>query len=128
MIAKGEKCSAITPFGVPPGSWDALPGDASAPKGSQPFLPHHLRVRMNHITSLDATALSAALEAGSVGAAEIMSATLDRIERLNPKVNAIVSMRPRDVLMAEARAAERLPRRGWPHGVPFAAYCSAETV
>ncbi len=83
---------------------------------------------MSDVTALDAAALSAALEAGTVGAADVMAATLDRIEQLNPKVNAIVSMRPREVLMAEARAAERMPRRGWLHGVPFAVKDLVETA
>ena len=83
---------------------------------------------MSDVTALDAAALSAALEAGTVGAADVMAATLDRIEQLNPRVNAIVSMRPREVLMAEARAAERMPRRGWLHGVPFAVKDLVETA
>ena len=37
-------------------------------------------------------------------------------------------MRPRQVLMAEARAAERSPRRGWLHGIPFAVKDSVETA
>lgn len=37
-------------------------------------------------------------------------------------------MRPREVLMAEARAAERMPRRGWLHGVPFAVKDLVETA
>ena len=86
------------------------------------------RDRVSDVTSLDAAALSVALEVGEVGASEVMAATLDRIERLNPKVNAIVSMRPREVLMAEARAAERTPRRGWLHGVPFAVKDLVETA
>ncbi len=79
-------------------------------------------------TALDAAGLSAALESGTVGAAEVMAATLDRIERLNPQVNAIVSMLPRETLMAQARAAERTPRRGWLHGVPFAVKDLVETA
>ena len=86
------------------------------------------RDRMSDIAAFDAAALSAALEAGSVGAAEVMAATLDRIERLNPAINAIVSMRPREALMAEAREAERTPRRGWLHGVPFAVKDLVETA
>ena len=57
-----------------------------------------------------------------------MAATLDRIERVNPAINAIVSLRPRAALMAEARAAEREPRRGWLHGVPFAVKDLVETA
>ena len=84
--------------------------------------------RVSEIAALDATALSAALEAGTVGAAEVMEATLDRIERLNPTINAIVSMRPRAALMAEARAAEAVPRRGWLHGIPLAVKDLTETA
>ena len=35
-----------------------------------------------------------------------MAATLDRVEAVNPKVNAIVALRPRDELMAEAEALD----------------------
>ena len=83
---------------------------------------------MSDVTALDAAALSAALEAGELRAAEVMAATLDRIEQSNPKVNAIVSMRPREILMAEARAAEAMPRRGWLHGIPLAVKDLVETA
>jgi amidase len=53
-----------------------------------------------------------------------MSAYLDRIERYNPVYNAIVSLRERDELMAEAAAADREldagQCRGWMHGMPQA--------
>ncbi len=75
---------------------------------------------MTDPTDIDAAALSAALEAGMLGPVEVMAATLDRIERLNPRINAIVSLRPRDALMAEARAAQATTRRGWLHGIPMA--------
>ena len=39
---------------------------------------------------------------------------------MNPVVNALVSLRDPDALMAEARAADAGPRRGWLHGLPFA--------
>ncbi len=49
---------------------------------------------------------------------------LERIERLNPELNAIVSLRDGDELLAEAaeRDAElaRGERRGWMHGLPHA--------
>ncbi len=49
-----------------------------------------------------------------------MAAHLDRIEAINPQINAIVSLRPRAELMAEAQAADRGTREGWLHGLPFA--------
>ena len=68
-------------------------------------------------TALD---LSSALEAGGISAVELMQATLDRIARTNPHVNAIVSLRDGDALLAEAKAADEAPRKGWLHGIPIA--------
>lgn len=50
-----------------------------------------------------------------------MEACLDRIESANPGLNAIVSLRERGELMAEAAEADRGPPRGRLHGIPFAA-------
>jgi amidase len=83
---------------------------------------------MSGLTELDATALAEAITARRVGCAEVMAAFLGRIDALNPAINAIVSLRPRDVLMAEARAADTAPRRGWLHGVPFALKDLVETA
>ena len=59
-----------------------------------------------------------------VSCREVMTAYLDRIERLNPRFNAIVSLRPREALLAEADAADRDLQdghyRGWMHGFPHA--------
>lgn len=55
-----------------------------------------------------------------LGAAELMQATLDRIGAINGRVNAIVALRDRDSLMAEARAADGGPPRGALHGLPIA--------
>ncbi|MCV2869669.1 amidase [Defluviimonas sp. WL0002] len=79
------------------------------------------------LTDLTATRLSARLAARDISATEVMAAFLDRIEALNPKVNAIVSPRPREDLMAEAKAADEGPRRGWLHGLPFAVKDLTET-
>ena len=53
-----------------------------------------------------------------------MTAYLDHIEALNPKVNAIVSLRPRADLLAEAAGKDDLIKRrkyqGWMHGFPHA--------
>ena len=59
-----------------------------------------------------------------VSCVEVMRAYLDRIEALNPRVNAIVALRDPDVLMREAAARDdqlaRGERLGWLHGFPFA--------
>ncbi|WP_147104389.1 amidase [Tateyamaria sp. syn59] len=67
-----------------------------------------------------ALALRAHMDAGDTSAEAIMAETLARIDRLNPSVNAIVSLRDPDALMAEARAADAAPKTGWLHGIPMA--------
>ncbi len=83
---------------------------------------------MSELPDLDARGLSAAIAARQVSCAEVMTAFLDRIERINPDINAIISLRPRDVLMAEAKAADAAPRKGWLHGMPFAIKDLVETA
>jgi len=79
---------------------------------------------MTDLLALDALALAALLERRAVSAEEVMAATLDRIAAINPGLNAIVSLRPADGLLAEARESDR--RRaageagGWLTGLPFA--------
>ena len=76
------------------------------------------------ITALDASALSDAIHARRISCRAVMQAYLERIERLNPHYNALVSLRPRDVLLAEADACDAElalgHSRGWLHGVPQA--------
>ena len=78
----------------------------------------------DEITGLSATALSEAIHDGRASCAEVMAAYLGRIDRLNPAINAIVSLRSRDELLAEAmvRDAELASgkSRGWMHGMPIA--------
>ena len=71
-------------------------------------------------TELGAAELSARIAARAVSATEVMAAFLDRIEAVNPKINAIVSIRPREELLSEAKEADRAERRGWLHGMPVA--------
>jgi amidase len=60
------------------------------------------------------------LDRRQISAVELMTATLARIDALNPKLNAIVSMADPDALMAAARMADATPRKGWLHGIPMA--------
>ncbi|MDH5531372.1 MAG: amidase family protein, partial [Paracoccaceae bacterium] len=71
-------------------------------------------------TDLSATELSQKLAAKTVTSVEVMAEFLDRIEQENPRINAIVSLRPRSELLAEAAQADRSTRKGWLHGIPFA--------
>jgi amidase len=76
------------------------------------------------ITALGARDLSRAIHGRDVSAVEVMTAYLDRIEAINREVTALVSLRPREALLAEAAAADadlgRDHDRGWLHGIPQA--------
>jgi len=75
---------------------------------------------VEELCALDATSLSALIGQGAVAPSEVMAATLGRIAAVNPVVNAVVSLRDGEALMAEARAADSAPRKGWLHGIPIA--------
>ncbi len=79
-------------------------------------------------TAWSARDLSAAIAGRKISCAEVMADFLDRIEALNPAINAIVSLRPRNELLAEARAADKTPRKGPLHGIPFAIKNLVETA
>ncbi len=65
--------------------------------------------------------LLAALRGDSLSAETLMTRTLDRIAETNGDLNAIVALRDRDALMAEARAADAASgARGPLHGLPIA--------
>ena len=72
----------------------------------------------------DARQLAAQLRGRGLSAVEVMRAFLAQIERLNPRVNAIVSLRPQAELLAEAEAADRRlaagDAAGALHGLPMA--------
>jgi amidase len=64
--------------------------------------------------------LLAMLEAKQTSAVEVMQATLAQIDTKNGPVNAIVSLRDQEALLAEAAQADAAPRRGLLHGLPMA--------
>ncbi|ODV11331.1 MAG: amidase [Rubrivivax sp. SCN 70-15] len=76
------------------------------------------------ITDLDADALSRAIHARRLSCREVMQATLARIHRLNPRLNAIVNLADDDELLAQADARDaelaQGRSRGWMHGLPQA--------
>lgn len=67
-----------------------------------------------------ASDLSRMIAARQLAPSEVMAAYLARIAAVNPALNALVSLRDPDDLMAEARAADDAPPAGWLHGMPFA--------
>ena len=56
--------------------------------------------------------VTALLGRREISPVELMQATLDRIDAVNPDLNAFVAMRERDALLADARAAEARILRG----------------
>ncbi|NIE78289.1 amidase [Pantoea sp. Ap-967] len=76
------------------------------------------------IVALDAEALSQAIHARQLSCREVMLAYLGHIERCNPQVNALVSLRDGEALLAEAderdKELARGQSRGWMHGMPQA--------
>jgi amidase len=74
----------------------------------------------NDILELSATEASALIHARKLAPSEMMAAHLERVAAVNGAVNALVSMRDPDALMAEARALDDAAPRGWLHGIPLA--------
>jgi len=76
----------------------------------------------NEICFLRATDLAVMIREKKLSSREVMQAHLRQIARLNPKVNAIVTLVPEEQLMAQALAAdEALAKGNWLgplHGLP----------
>src|SRR5579872_331651 len=76
------------------------------------------------LVMMNAGELCHAIRTRQVSCQEVMSAYLAHIEALNSKVNAIVSLQPRDGLMKQAAERDselaRGQYRGWMHGFPHA--------
>jgi amidase len=95
---------------------------AAAPSMVQPAAAS---IRPSDIVMLDAVALSGVIHAREVSCVEVMTAYLDHIERLNPKVNAIVALADRGSLLSQAaerdaelaRGESMGPLHGFPHAV-----------
>ena len=73
---------------------------------------------------MTAVELSKSIHTKEVSCVEVMNAYLDQIEKINPKVNAIISMQPRDQLIDQAAKADQALAAnnsvGWMHGFPLA--------
>jgi amidase len=72
------------------------------------------------LTSMSAIEMSRRMAAGELTAEALMQATLERIAAVNGDVNAIVSLRDPETLLAEAAQADGQDRKGWLHGIPMA--------
>ncbi|RUS63298.1 amidase [Pseudorhodobacter sp. E13] len=72
------------------------------------------------VTGWSATEVLRRVARREMSCAEVMATFLARIDAVNPAVNAIVSLRDAEDLMAEARAADAAEVRGALHGLPLA--------
>ena len=76
------------------------------------------------VTELSADELSQAIHGKQVSCREVMHAFLQRIESVNPRFNALVSLQDTATLLAQADACDadlaHGPSRGWMHGFPIA--------
>ena len=74
------------------------------------------------LTLPSASRLASEIRSRSISPVEVARIHLERIEQLNPKLNAFVDWRP-DVVLQQARGAEQALMRGDPlrplHGVPL---------
>src|SRR5882724_9637970 len=79
----------------------------------------------SNVVMMDGVALAAAIRTRQVSCVEVMTAYLDHIEKLNPRVNAIVALQERAALLAQARERDAQlargelmgPLHGFPHAV-----------
>ena len=76
------------------------------------------------VTDLSASELSQAIHTKALSCREVMQAYLDRIARVNPGFNALVSLQDPVHLLAQADAADAALaqglHKGWLHGMPIA--------
>jgi amidase len=79
---------------------------------------------ISDIVMMDALPLGRALRAKQISCVEVMNAYLDHIDRFNPTVNAVISLRDRKELLAEAAQRDAQLARGEDmgplHGMPQA--------
>ena len=81
------------------------------------------------IRGLPARALADSLRRGDLSSEAVVRAFLDRIEAVNPRLNAVVQLRA-EAALEEARTADRVPpaRRGVLHGLPLTIKDSLDTA
>ena len=80
--------------------------------------------KMPELLGMDAVTLSKRIKAKEVSCREVMDAFLDHIDRINPVVNAIVSLQDREALRRQSDERDAQLARGeylgWLHGFPQA--------
>ena len=104
---------------MPNASLAALPSMTRTPDAS----PEPPAIAGDELCDLTAVDLAARIRRKQVSARDVMAAHLARIERVNPKINAVVTL-VADRAMADAQKADELQARGGAlgplHGLPVA--------
>jgi amidase len=94
------------------------------PNASSPVVASSAADPACEIVELSACALSDSIASREVSCSEVAAAYLDHIDSTNPTYNAIVSLRERDDILADASEKDALLgrgiRQGWLHGFPLA--------
>lgn len=80
--------------------------------------------KSNSIVSWDAVTLSESIHKKEVSCCEVMEAYLKHIDKVNPVLNAIVSMKDKSAILAESKEKDAELAagndHGWMHGFPMA--------
>src|SRR6516225_5886337 len=103
----------------------ALAGAAATTISAATTQPATAGIRPSDIVMMDAVTLADAIRSRQVSCVEVMTAYLDHIDRLNPKVNAIVALQDRAALLAQSAERDAQlahgevmgPLHGFPHAV-----------
>ena len=86
---------------------------------------------VNMVPAAGATTLAAQIRSKAVSPVEVAQSHLDRVQRLNPKLNAFVDVQP-ELVLAQAQAAEKAVAQGdglGPlHGVPLSIKSSIDVA
>jgi amidase len=116
LLGAAALSGSLTPFGEPVVDAGARGVDERTPPPDQGGAASEL-------CFLTAVELATRIRRGDVSAREVMTAHLAQIERVNPKVNAIVTLVAEQAMAGAARADEATARRqplGVLHGLPIA--------
>jgi amidase len=89
-----------------------------------------MELNMDDICELSARSVASFIRKGKTSSQEVVAAYLDRIDKVNPKVNAVVQI-DRNRALEQAASADKLMRDGDSigvlHGVPFTVKDNIET-
>jgi Asp-tRNA(Asn)/Glu-tRNA(Gln) amidotransferase A subunit family amidase len=134
-LRRGAKCRSLASLEMTIPQKDEIP--KSCPKSLAAILNFVACFHMmnSNIHFLSAHEIAALIRRKEISPVEVAQAHLDRIERLNPELNAFVDYRP-EVVMAQARVAEKAILRnnknkdelGPLHGVPLSIKSSIDVA